>query len=142
MSGRLTPVVLDTNIASQRYKKRVQLDLTRLVDTTSVISFVTYAEMCKWALVRDWAPHNLAQFTAWLDRTPVIDSGKAVSTMWGQLAAAGAKRGRPRPENDTWIAACCLVHDLPLATLNVRDFQDFVDHHGLRFFDLGTTPSA
>jgi predicted nucleic acid-binding protein len=34
-----------------------------------------------------------------------------------------------------WIAACCLVHDLPLATLNLKDFEDFEDfaeHHGLR----------
>jgi predicted nucleic acid-binding protein len=31
-----------------------------------------------------------------------------------------------------WIAACCLVHDLPLATLNIKDFEDFAEHHGLR----------
>ena len=42
------------------------------------------------------------------------------------------RRGRPRPQNDTWIAACCLVYDLPLATLNVKDFADFADHEGLR----------
>jgi toxin FitB len=30
-----------------------------------------------------------------------------------------------------WNAACCLVEDLPLATLNAKDYQDFVDHHGL-----------
>ena len=34
--------------------------------------------------------------------------------------------------NDTWIAACCLVRDLPLATLNVKDFNDFAEHDGLR----------
>jgi predicted nucleic acid-binding protein len=33
--------------------------------------------------------------------------------------------------NDTWIAACCLVEGLPLATHNVKDYADFVDHHGL-----------
>jgi predicted nucleic acid-binding protein len=50
---------------------------------------------------------------------------------WGEISAYAAKRGRPRPVNDTWIAACCLTFDLPLATLNVGDFQDFVDHEGL-----------
>jgi len=34
--------------------------------------------------------------------------------------------------NDMWIAACCLTHDLPLTTLNVKDYLDFVDHHDLR----------
>jgi predicted nucleic acid-binding protein len=37
----------------------------------------------------------------------------------------------PRPHNDTWIAACRLVDDLPLATLNTKDFADFAEHEGL-----------
>ena len=47
------------------------------------------------------------------------------------LAAEAMKRGRPRPMNDMWIAAACLTHGLPLATLNVKDFVDFKAHHGL-----------
>jgi predicted nucleic acid-binding protein len=31
-----------------------------------------------------------------------------------------------------WIAACCLTYDLPLATLNIKDYQDFQAHHALR----------
>ena len=30
------------------------------------------------------------------------------------------------------IAACCLAYEVPLATLNVKDYQDFTEHHGLR----------
>ncbi len=30
------------------------------------------------------------------------------------------------------IAACCLTHEVPLATLNLKDYQDFSEHHGLR----------
>src|ERR1044072_2187393 len=56
--------------------------------------------------------------------------------MWGRLSAAGVQRGRPRPVNDMWIAACCLTYDLPLATLNLKDYEDFQAHHGLR--SLGT----
>lgn len=33
--------------------------------------------------------------------------------------------------NDSWIAACCLVRDLPLATFNTRDYLDFAEHEGL-----------
>lgn len=45
-------------------------------------------------------------------------------------------RGRPaagaaRPQNDTWIAACCLRYQEPLVTLNTADFGDFVTYHGL-----------
>jgi predicted nucleic acid-binding protein len=101
-----------------------------------VIAFVTYGELRKWARIRDWAPHNIAVLSEWLDRTPVIDSDADIATAWGELSAVGAKRGRPRPENDTWIAACSLVYDIPLATLNVKDFQGFVDNHGLKLITL------
>ena len=134
-----TPVVLDTNIASQRFKKRSRADLTRLIGTTSVISFVTNGELHKWARMRDWAPNSFAALQEWLAHTPIIESDHDIAVTWGDLSAAGAKRGQSRPQNDTWIAACCLVYDMPLATYNVRDFQDFADDHGLRLFDLGPT---
>ena len=37
----------------------------------------------------------------------------------------------PRPANDSWIAACSLAHQFPLATFNVKDFEDFAEHDGL-----------
>jgi predicted nucleic acid-binding protein len=39
-------------------------------------------------------------------------------------------RGRPRPVNDTWIAACCIARKLSLATLNITDYADFAEHEG------------
>ena len=36
-----------------------------------------------------------------------------------------------RPPNDTWIAACCLAGGLPLATFNVKDFEDFAHYEGM-----------
>jgi predicted nucleic acid-binding protein len=51
--------------------------------------------------------------------------------MWGEISAYAAGRGRPRPSNDMWIAGCCLVYSLPLATLDTKDFKDFAEHEGL-----------
>jgi toxin FitB len=50
---------------------------------------------------------------------------------WGEITTAARRRGRPRPLNDSWIAACCIAEGLPLLTLNRRDFADFADHDGL-----------
>ena len=50
----------------------------------------------------------------------------------GQLSVTSEQRGRSRPINDTWIAACCVVAGLPLATLNIKDFEDFTERDGLR----------
>jgi predicted nucleic acid-binding protein len=35
----------------------------------------------------------------------------------------------PGPQNDSWIAACCLVYDLLLATLNIKDFAEYEGLH-------------
>ena len=55
---------------------------------------------------------------------------------WGQVQARAQLRGRPRPVNDAWIAACCLVNQLPLATFNAKDFADFAQHDGLVLVDI------
>lgn len=52
--------------------------------------------------------------------------------MWSEISAQAVKDGRPQPTNDSWIAACCLTYDLPLATLNFKDYAYFADRHGLR----------
>jgi predicted nucleic acid-binding protein len=46
------------------------------------------------------------------------------------LSGIGEQQGRSHPINDTWIASCCLAESLPLAPLNLQDYQDFVIHHG------------
>lgn len=62
--------------------------------------------------------------------------GSGVATTWGELQARAQLRGRPRPVNDTWIAAGCLVERLPLATFNAKDFVDFAEHDGLILEDV------
>ena len=71
----------------------------------------------------------------WLADKPVIPGSKAVAGIGGALSASAVQRGRPRPVNDTWVAACCLAYQLPLATLNLKDFRDFAEHHGLRLLE-------
>jgi toxin FitB len=47
-----------------------------------------------------------------------------------------ARRGGPTPrpadaDERTWVAAACIAEGLPLATLNIKDYEGFVEHHGL-----------
>ena len=55
-----------------------------------------------------------------------------VAARWGEIQAYAQLRGRPRPANDSWIAAGCLVRDVPLVTFNTKDYIDFVEHEGPR----------
>jgi len=127
------PVVLDTDVASLLHKKRLTDPIgARLIGRRPLVTFVTLGELTKWAQVRGWGTTSRQALADWLSVVPVLPGDEAVAVTWGHLSAAAVLRGRPRPMNDMWIAACCLTHDLPLATLNVKDFRDFVDHHGLR----------
>jgi predicted nucleic acid-binding protein len=93
---------------------------------------VTFGELAKWAEIRNWGQHRREELTSWLSHIAVLPGDEAVAATWGRLSAAAVQRGRPRPVNDMWVAACCLTHGIPLATLNLKDYEDFDQYHGLR----------
>jgi toxin FitB len=125
-------VVLDTDVASAVLRQRVAESLARsLVGQSIAVTFITVGELWKWTLVRQWGPQRAGGMQAFLSRVVVLPYSARVATMWGELQAHAQRRGRPRPANDTWIAACCLVRQLPLATFNIKDFADFAEHEGL-----------
>jgi predicted nucleic acid-binding protein len=135
----LRAVVLDTDVASRSFKNRLPPQLAaRLVGAQPLVTFVTVGELTQWKRLRQWGPRNRALLDTWLADKPMIPGAKRVAAIWGDLAAAATQRGRPRPVNDTWVAACCLAYRLPLATLNIKDFADFAEHHGLKIVGLNT----
>jgi predicted nucleic acid-binding protein len=129
----MQPVVLDTDVASLLHRRKLTGPVaTRLIGREPLITFVTFGELAKWAEIRHWGTHRRKELAEWLSGVPVLPGDEAVGTVWGRLSAAAFQRGRPRPVNDMWIAACCLAHQVPLATLNLKDYEDFKQHHGLR----------
>ncbi|WP_045875869.1 type II toxin-antitoxin system VapC family toxin [Pseudofrankia sp. DC12] len=129
----MQPVVLDTDVASLSHKRRLTGPVeTRLIGRRPLITFVTFGELTKWTDLRAWGNHRRQELADWLSGIPVLPGDEAVAATWGRLSAAATRAGQPRPVNDMWIAACCLTHNLPLATLNLKDYVYFKDHHGLR----------
>lgn len=128
----MSVVVLDTDVASALLRKRTpEATAHHLAGHVPAVTFVTIGELTKWTLVRHWGPQSLASMRAFLARMVVLPYDRQVAARWGELQAYAQLRGRPRPVNDSWIAACCLVRDLPLATFNIKDFTDFAEHEGL-----------
>lgn len=130
-------VVLDTDVASASIRRRLSPRLqARLAGHIAGITFVTLGELTKWTAIRDWGPRRLSDLDQWQAGVLVLPYDRMVCRTWGLLQARAQKRGRPRPQNDTWIAACCLVNDVPLATFNLKDFSDFAEHEGLCLVDV------
>jgi predicted nucleic acid-binding protein len=131
-------VALDTDVASKLLKGQLPVRLlVRLAPFAPCITFVTLGELTEWAITRSWGRRTVEVLERWIATVPVIGYDDDVARTWGGLSAETRRVGRPRPVNDMWNAACCLVEGLPLATLNVKDYQDFVDHHGLTVIDVG-----
>lgn len=129
----LEPVVLDTDVASLSLKAKLSPEVLRLLGgRVPLITFVTLAELTRWVEQRQWGAHRRELLARWLVGKHVLHSDDDVARTWGAITAYAYRRGRPRPTNDSWIAACCLAYDLPLATRNVKDFEDFAEHEGLR----------
>jgi predicted nucleic acid-binding protein len=125
-------VVIDTDVASTLLRRRIPDALAdALAGHVLGITFVTVGELTKWTLVRHWGPRSLDTMRDFLSGLVVLPYDQQVAARWGEIQAYAQLRGRPRPTNDSWIAACCLVRDLPLATFNTKDFADFAEHEGL-----------
>jgi predicted nucleic acid-binding protein len=130
-------IILDTDAASAVLRNRTSDRFRALTaNKTICITFVTLGELTKWTLLRSWGPRRLADFVAWCRKVVVLPYNTAVATTWGEIQARAQHRGRPRPVNDSWIAACALVYRLPLITFNLKDFADFAQYDGLDLVDL------
>ncbi len=125
-------IVLDTDVSSLSLKRRLPPQvLGRLMGKQPCVTFVTIGELTQWAELRQWGRRNRDALASWLDGVIVLPYSDDVARTWGRISAAAIRRGRARPANDTWVAACALAYGLPLATLNVKDFEDFGDYEGL-----------
>jgi toxin FitB len=125
-------IVLDTDVASASLRNRLPDQLqARLAGQTMAITFVTVGELAKWRALRSWGLNGSPAWPGGANTSPCSST-----TRRSPPAGAGCRHAPncgavPAPHNDTWIAACCLVDNLPLATLNTKDFADFAEHDGL-----------
>ncbi len=125
-------VVLDTDAASLLQKRHAPPWLLREVAGARIwLTFITVGELANWAVMSRWDEDRRGRLDAWTARRPVIPYDAPIARLWGELAGQAQLRGRPRRQNHTWIAACCLRYRLPLVALNADEFDDFAEHHGL-----------
>lgn len=128
----MDPVVVDTDVASLLIKRKLPADMARLLaGRPLVLTFVTLGELTRWVEQRQWGPHRREMLDRWLAGKHVLHSDHDVARTWDAITAYASLRGRPRPANDSRVAASCLAYGVPLATRNVKDYEDYAEHEGL-----------
>ena len=59
---------------------------------------------------------NLERIEQLITRCQILDVNVATAMIYARIRLGLKQKGRPIPENDVWIAALCIEHNVPLAT--------------------------
>ena len=115
--------LLDTNIVSYMVNNHTLATVyhPHLAGYDWAISFQTLAELLAGGSLANWGPRRWAELEAVLAAMTVLHSDETVCEEWAAIRLA--RRRRPIPVADCWIAATALAYGLELVTHNPADFR-------------------
>lgn len=111
MAGRF---LLDTNIVIALFEDDPALNVHRSAEF--LVPAIVAGELLFGVAKSKRRDDNLARLERFLAITSVLPCDLAVARQYGMVRYRLRVRGSPIPENDMWIAAVALAHDLPLVT--------------------------
>jgi predicted nucleic acid-binding protein len=128
-------LLIDTDVASNLQIGKLRPDYTQIVNSYDIlaITWITEAEWRIGLLLRE-NPKRQERFERWMGKVLRLSQDDEVTRRYAELTAIAHQHGgtTKKRQNDTWIAASAVRHDLPLMTLNRGDFMVYARHGGLR----------
>ncbi len=126
MRGR---VLLDTNIIIAIFAEEVPV-LERMATAEEVfVPAVALGELYYGARKSGRAETNIARIDEFAAAAAILSCDLLTAQQYGRIKNDLRAKGRPIPENDIWIGAVGMQHDLTVAT---RDHDHFSQISGLR----------
>lgn len=119
MNGNMA---LDTNAAIALLNGEERLIVKIRHQARVYLPLPVVGELLFGALNSQRAEANLARIRELFERSTILAMGAETASQYAQTRLALKRQGRPIPENDVWIAALCIQHQLPLIT-NDRHFE-------------------
>jgi tRNA(fMet)-specific endonuclease VapC len=123
-------VALDTSVAIDVLADRAKSLRSQSVEFLLPVPVV--GELQYGALNSRRAEQNVAEVERLVARCRVLEVTRVTADVYARLRLDLKKKGKPIPENDLWIAALCVEHEVKLAA--VDGHFDAVD--GLERFEL------
>lgn len=118
-------VVVDTNVLSYLFKGDTRAAMYRphLEGQRLFLSFMTIAELDRWALGHKWGQARIRQLGHYLARHYAVrHSDRALCSHWAEVTHTARSKGRPIAPADAWIAATAQAMGIPLVTHNPAHF--------------------
>lgn len=126
----MTAVVVDTCVVSFfiRGDSRAKAYRRHLVGNTPVISFMTLAELYRWAARRNWGEQRTRGMEEYLRARYILyPYNRDLCLRWATGVEEARRKGYTVRTADAWIASTALLHDVPLITNNAKDFRGITD---------------
>jgi tRNA(fMet)-specific endonuclease VapC len=108
--------LLDTNVIIEAFKSNGNIADTLDAFEMVYVSVTVIGELLYGAYKSSNTAKHLLQVESFISNCTVVNTDAATSNIYGRIKVALYLKGRPIPENDIWIAATALQHDLPLLT--------------------------
>jgi len=119
MNGK---VALDTNTAIAALNGDTVV-VSRIQDADQIfLPLPVIGELLFGALNSQHPEANVSRVNQLIQNSIVLRMGSATATLYARIRISLRQKGRPIPENDIWIAASCLEHEVALVT-NDAHFQ-------------------
>jgi tRNA(fMet)-specific endonuclease VapC len=120
----MNAALVDTDVVSFLYKRdsRASLYEAHVAGRLLGISFMTLAELERWAIERSWGTLRRRELADYMKKFVVLPASRELCRWWAEVSFQGRQRGRPLQTADAWIAATALLYEVPLITHNRRDY--------------------
>ncbi|MEA5420996.1 type II toxin-antitoxin system VapC family toxin [Spirulina sp. CCNP1310] len=113
MNGRF---LLDTNIVIALFANEVQIKENLAQANAIFIPSIVIGELSYGARKSGRVEANLAKIDLFVGDSTILVCDTETARQYGDVKNQLRLKGRPLPENDIWIAALALQHDLILVT--------------------------
>jgi len=114
--------ILDTNVVIDLFRED-EATVSKVKAISKVyLPVIVLGELLYGAKISDRVQYQTAKVNALAKKVQLLDCDEATASFYSSIKAQLKKAGTPIPENDIWIAALALQHELPLIT-NDRHFD-------------------
>src|SRR3954470_22333000 len=120
----MASLLVDTDVASFIFKQdsRAAPYAADLNGAILLVSFMTYAELHRWALQAGWGERRSRAFETYLRRFAIVPWDEPLCQEWAVVTHAADRGGRPIAHADAWQAATARYLGVPLVSHNRRHF--------------------
>jgi tRNA(fMet)-specific endonuclease VapC len=108
--------LIDTCVVSYLFKKHSLAQHYRplLRGKLLYLSFMTIAELYRWAIGRTWGEEKIERLQKMIQGYVVLPSDNEMCWQWAKINSI---KGKPMSVGDAWIAATALHYNMPLIIL-------------------------